>query len=88
MLFAQKITPFVFSGPCIGPKMNKINDSSNSCKDESENHREIKKRLKSKFKVVHRSCILQKNPIKVCSPHLYASFGTFYAKTGQLFEVQ
>ena len=60
-----KITPFVFSGPCIGPEMNKINDSSNSCKHESENHLEIKKMVKSKFKVVHRSCIFAKVSLKI-----------------------
>ena len=32
--------------------------------------------------------IFGKSPIKVCTPHLYASFGTFYVKIGQLFEAQ
>ena len=32
--------------------------------------------------------IFDKNPLEVCSPHLYASFGTFSAQIGQLvFEV-
>ena len=30
--------------------------------------------------------IFGKTLIKFCSPNLYASFGTFYAKIGQLFE--
>ena len=30
----------------------------------------------------------EKTPIEVCSPHLYASFGTFYVKISQLFELQ
>ena len=34
-----------------------------------------------------RQNIFGKIPIEVCSPHLYASFGTIYAKIGQLFEV-
>ena len=36
---------------------------------------------------VHQN-IFAKTPIEVCSSHLYASFGTFYAKIGQLFEAQ
>ena len=36
---------------------------------------------------VHKN-IFGKKPIEVCSPHIYASFGTFYAKIGQLFEAQ
>ena len=32
--------------------------------------------------------IFAKTPIEVCSSHLYASFGTFYAKIGQLLEAQ
>ena len=32
--------------------------------------------------------IFGKIPIKACSTHFYASFGTFYAKIGQLFEAQ
>ena len=32
--------------------------------------------------------IFGKIPTEVCSPHLYASFGTFYAQIGQLFEAQ
>ena len=32
--------------------------------------------------------IFGKMPIEVCSLHFYASFGTFHAKIGQLFEAQ
>ena len=32
--------------------------------------------------------IFEKTPIKVCSSHLYASFGTFCVQIGHLFEVQ
>ena len=32
--------------------------------------------------------IFGKTLIEVCSLHLYASFGTFYTKIGQLFEAQ
>ena len=32
--------------------------------------------------------IFEEALIEVCSPHLYASFGIFCAKIGQLFEAQ
>ena len=32
--------------------------------------------------------IFGKTSIEVCSSHLYASFGTFYAKIGQFFEAE
>ena len=32
--------------------------------------------------------VFEKNLIEVRSPHFYASFGTFYAKIGPLFEAQ
>ena len=37
---------------------------------------------------IYKKIFLKKTPLEVCSPHLYASFGTFYAKIGQLFEAQ
>ena len=38
-----------------------------------------------------RSCttnVFEKILVEVCKTHLYASFGTFYAKIGHLFEAQ
>ena len=32
--------------------------------------------------------VFGKTPIEACSPHLYASLGTFYAQIGQLFEAK
>ena len=32
--------------------------------------------------------IFEKTLIEACSPHFYASFGTFYSQIGQLFEAQ
>ena len=32
--------------------------------------------------------IFEKTLIEACAPRLYASFGTFYAQIGQLFEAQ
>ena len=38
--------------------------------------------------LMYNKIFLKKNLIEVCSQHLYASFGTFCAQIGQLFEAQ
>ena len=46
----------------------------------------------NEFLTADHSCttifFFEKTTIEVCSPQLYASFGTFYAKIGQLFVAQ
>ena len=37
---------------------------------------------------IYNKIFLKKTLVEVCSPHLYASFGTFCAQIGQLFEAQ
>ena len=40
------------------------------------------------FGVYNDRMFLKKTLIKVCSPHIYTSFGTFCVQIGQLFEAQ
>ena len=49
-------------------------------------HIVIKSRVISTM--IKSSNIFLKNHIEVCSPHLCASFGTFYVQIGQSFESQ
>ena len=53
-----------------------------------KNHQKWTKNEKKQILKLWCFAFKVKTVIEVCSPHLYASFGTFNAKIGQSFEAQ